>query len=106
MTETGMSLGTPFYMAPEQAMGEREITAKADIYALGCVLYEMLSGEPRFIRATPPATPARRRTSAAERRLSGLLTPAPPFPGPPPQAIVARVMTEEPRPLTMQRRTI
>ena len=45
MTETGMSLGTPFYMAPEQAMGEREITAKADIYALGCVLYEMLAGE-------------------------------------------------------------
>ena len=75
MTETGMSLGTPFYMAPEQAMGEREITAKADIYALGCVLYEMLTAEPPFTGATP-------------------------------QAIVARVMTEEPRPLTLQRRTI
>ena len=46
MTETGMSLGTPQYMSPEQAMGEREITPRADVYALGCVLYEMLSGEP------------------------------------------------------------
>ncbi len=75
MTETGMSLGTPHYMAPEQAMGEREITPKADIYALGCVLYEMLTAEPPFVGATA-------------------------------QAIIARVMTEEPRSLTLQRRTI
>ncbi|HEY7682351.1 MAG TPA: protein kinase [Gemmatimonadales bacterium] len=75
LTETGMSLGTPFYMSPEQAMGEREITAKSDVYALGCVLYEMLVGEP-------------------------------PFTGPTAQAIVARVMTEEPRSLTIQRKTI
>jgi eukaryotic-like serine/threonine-protein kinase len=75
MTETGMSLGTPHYMSPEQAMGEREVTAKSDVYALGCVLYEMLTGEP-------------------------------PFTGPTAQAIVARVMTEEPRSLTLQRRTI
>jgi serine/threonine-protein kinase len=75
MTETGMSLGTPHYMAPEQAMGEREITPKADIYALGCVLYEMLTAEPPFLGATA-------------------------------QAIIARVMTEEPRSLTLQRRTI
>jgi serine/threonine-protein kinase len=39
MTETGMSLGTPHYMSPEQAMGDRSIDARADIYALGCVLY-------------------------------------------------------------------
>ena len=75
MTETGMSLGTPQYMAPEQAMGERDITPKADGYALGCVLYEMLAGEP-------------------------------PFTGPTAQAIIARVMTEQPRSLTLQRHTI
>ncbi|MGE0353554.1 MAG: protein kinase [Gemmatimonadales bacterium] len=75
MTETGMSLGTPHYMAPEQAMGEREITARSDVYALGCVLYEMLVGEP-------------------------------PFTGPTAQAIIARVMTEEPRSLVVQRKTI
>ena len=75
MTETGMSLGTPHYMSPEQAMGEREVTARSDVYALGCVLYEMLIGEP-------------------------------PFTGPTAQAIVARVVTEDPRPLTGQRKTI
>jgi serine/threonine-protein kinase len=75
MTETGMSLGTPHYMSPEQSMGEREITPKADIYALGCVLYEMLTAEPPFTGATA-------------------------------QAIIARVMTEEPRSLTLQRKTI
>jgi eukaryotic-like serine/threonine-protein kinase len=75
LTETGMSLGTPHYMAPEQAMGEREITPKADIYALGVVLYEMLTGEPPFTGSTA-------------------------------QAIIARVMTESPRPLTLQRHTI
>jgi serine/threonine-protein kinase len=54
MTETGLSLGTPHYMSPEQSMGEREITARSDVYALGCVTYEMLTGDPavhRFHRA-------------------------------------------------------
>ena len=55
MTETGMSLGTPHYMSPEQAMGEREITARSDVYALGCVLYEMLMGEPPFTGPTAQA---------------------------------------------------
>ncbi|MEO8227718.1 MAG: protein kinase [Gemmatimonadota bacterium] len=46
MTETGMSLGTPHYMSPEQATAEKEITGRSDIYSLGSVLYEMLSGQP------------------------------------------------------------
>jgi serine/threonine-protein kinase len=75
MTETGMSLGTPHYMSPEQAMGEREITARSDVYALGAVLYEMLTGDPPFTGSTA-------------------------------QAVVARVVTEAPRPLVPQRHTI
>src|SRR6188508_740597 len=45
MTETGMSLGTPHYMSPEQALGQREITARSDIYSLGAMTYETLLGE-------------------------------------------------------------
>jgi len=75
MTQTGLSLGTPQYMSPEQAMGERTIDARSDIYALGAVTYEMLVGEP-------------------------------PFTGPSVQAIVARVMSEEPRGLARQRKAI
>jgi len=46
MTETGMSLGTPHYMSPEQATADKDITARSDVYSLGSVLYEMLTGEP------------------------------------------------------------
>jgi serine/threonine-protein kinase len=46
MTETGLSLGTPHYMSPEQATAEKEITARSDVYSLASVLYEMLAGEP------------------------------------------------------------
>src|ERR671913_1218317 len=46
MTETGMSLGTPHYMSPEQATAEKEISARSDVYSLGSVLYEMLTGSP------------------------------------------------------------
>ena len=48
MTQTGLSLGTPQYMSPEQAMGEKTVDARSDIYALGAVTYEMLVGEPPF----------------------------------------------------------
>ncbi|MDX2262185.1 MAG: protein kinase [Gemmatimonadales bacterium] len=75
MTQTGLSLGTPQYMSPEQAMGERTIDARSDVYALGAVTYEMLVGEA-------------------------------PFTGPSVQAIVARLITEEPRPLSAQRKAV
>ena len=49
MTETGLSLGTPHYMSPEQATAEKQITARSDVYSLGSVLYEMLTGNPPHV---------------------------------------------------------
>ncbi|MGQ0764986.1 MAG: protein kinase domain-containing protein [Gemmatimonadota bacterium] len=59
MTQTGLSLGTPQYMSPEQAMGERTIDARSDVYALGAVTYEMLVGEPPFTGPTVQAIVAK-----------------------------------------------
>ncbi|HEX5576097.1 MAG TPA: protein kinase [Gemmatimonadales bacterium] len=59
MTQTGMSLGTPAYMSPEQAMGEREIGPRSDVYALGAMTYEMLAGEPPFTGPTSQAIVAK-----------------------------------------------
>ena len=67
MTETGMSLGTPVYMSPEQAMGERTLDARTDIYALGCVLYEMLTGEAPFTGPTAQAIVGRVLTEKPAR---------------------------------------
>jgi Tol biopolymer transport system component len=75
VTQTGISLGTPQYMSPEQATGDRIIDGRSDIYSLGAVLYEMLAGEP-------------------------------PHSGTTGQAIIAKLMTEEPRPLTVLRRLV
>jgi serine/threonine-protein kinase len=55
LTQTGLSLGTPQYMSPEQATGERTVDARSDIYSLGAVLYEMLAGEPPMTGATKQA---------------------------------------------------
>jgi len=75
LTETGLSLGTPQYMAPEQATGERTIDARADVYALGAVTYEMLAGEAPFTAATA-------------------------------QGVIAKLLTEDPKPLVQQRRSV
>jgi serine/threonine-protein kinase len=75
LTQTGLSLGTPQYMSPEQATAERELDARSDIYAIGAVTYEMLGGEA-------------------------------PFTGTSTQAIIAKLMTEEPRRLSLLRKTV
>jgi eukaryotic-like serine/threonine-protein kinase len=75
MTETGLAVGTPTYMSPEQAAGEETLDARTDIYSLGSVLYEMIAGEP-------------------------------PFTGPTAQAVVARRMTETPRPVGATRERV
>jgi len=74
-TETGLSLGTPHYMSPEQAAGDRSLDPRSDIYALGCILQEMLTGEP-------------------------------PFSGANAQAVLARILTTRPTPVTTLRPTV
>ncbi len=65
LTGTGMTLGTPEYMSPEQATGERALDARSDIYSLGCVLYELLAGEPPHTGASAMAVMVRRFTEPA-----------------------------------------
>ncbi len=62
LTQTGLSLGTPAYMSPEQALGDTRLDHRTDIYSLGCVVYEMLAGEPPYTGPTPQAIVAKRLT--------------------------------------------
>ena len=75
LTETGLSLGTPHYMSPEQATGDRELDARSDIYSLGAMTYEMLTGEPPHHGSTV-------------------------------QAIIARILSAEPEPITQHRPSV
>ncbi len=67
LTQTGMAVGTPAYMSPEQAAGDRSLDARTDIYSLGAVVYEMLAGEPPFTGPTAQAIIARRLSAPAPK---------------------------------------
>src|SRR5690348_7274210 len=67
MTETGLSLGTPHYMSPEQATAEKDISARSDIYSLATVLYEMLAGQPPHVGGS------------AQQIIMKIITEAPPL---------------------------
>jgi tRNA A-37 threonylcarbamoyl transferase component Bud32 len=75
LTETGLSLGTPHYMSPEQATGDRELDARSDVYSLGAMVYEMLTGEPPHHGSTV-------------------------------QAIIARILSADPEPITRHRPSV
>src|ERR1044072_3503580 len=75
ITQTGLSLGTPQYMSPEQATGDRVVDARSDVYSLGAVTYEMLTGEEPHTATTA-------------------------------QAIIAKVITDKPRRITLSRDTV
>jgi serine/threonine-protein kinase len=60
LTQTGMIVGTPTYMSPEQASGDKQIDGRTDVFALACVVYEMLAGEPPFTGPNPQAALIRR----------------------------------------------
>jgi serine/threonine protein kinase/tetratricopeptide (TPR) repeat protein len=78
LTLTGIAIGTPAYMSPEQAAGETELDGRSDEYSLACVLYEMLTGEPPFTASTPQALIAKRFTDTP-RSVSAIVPAIPEY---------------------------
>ncbi|MDZ4388110.1 MAG: protein kinase [Gemmatimonadales bacterium] len=91
ITQTGLAIGTPQYMSPEQASGATDLDGRSDIYALGCVLYEMISGEPPFTGPTVQAVIMRSMTEAP-RPLEQTRTSLPPAVS----AVVTRALAKSP----------
>ncbi len=91
LTQTGLAVGTPQYMSPEQATGERDIDARADVYAIGAVLYEMVAGQPPYTGSTPQAVLAKSLTE----EVAPLARVRPGVPAPV-AAVVAKAMARRP----------
>ena len=91
LTQTGMSIGTPAYMSPEQASGDKNVDARSDVYSLGCVLYEMLAGEAPFTGPTAQAVIMRVMTENA-RSLSAVRSTV----SPPLAAAIVQAMAKSP----------
>jgi eukaryotic-like serine/threonine-protein kinase len=91
LTEAGMAIGTPSYMSPEQATGERALDARSDIYSLGCVVYEMLAGQPPFTGPTVEVV-ARQHVTATPPPVTQYRPMVPPHLG----AILSRALAKAP----------
>ena len=91
LTETGVAIGTPVYMSPEQASGERDVDGRSDLYSLGCVLYEMIAGQPPFTGPTVQSVLHQHVTAPAPR-----ITALRPMAGPTIEQAIERALAKAP----------